>query len=389
MSRVDMAKWMLQTVAQDFGFTGSGCENYDQRMLHDHGGGRGKPVWAERIGKKYMWVAMQRLASQLHDNVPRKKDGWYPAHVRTRFILAEKRQLDPSLPQRSEQAERHKFFRTPRLDTSGELDDRAWVASEEGVPKISELIKDQHVDGQDWCPLVAYLSSDRPNNHRYDAPYRQIWLQLFGYLSDPRIAPHLFERLRGRNFLGRWMPDGLHLGNEGGFIAEYPWGTLFNLFPDEWYSSSTDDRISKLLVPAWNDLSCEWEYDASFESKKDSINVPARLFFSSSNELWSDGRGGYRRGDGRTVFLDPSVGLKGPSILMADVEHLKAKLGEVNRSLIWTLLGQKWMLGDFISESERTPIRTFSQVAWMKPDGAIQESDLVFSDDRSEKTGLA
>ncbi len=389
MTRKDMASWILQTVARDFQFFESGCEGYDRRMRQGHGFGRSKPAWAETIGKKYAWIAMYQLASRLHDNVARKRDSWAPEPIRPALILGGERQLDPAIRQRSERAERHRFFTTPRLDTNGIEDDRAWVAFEEDIPKLSELVKAQSVRGQGWCPLVAYLSSDRPDHHQDDSPYRQIWLQLFGYLVDPRVAAPLFERLWGRNFLGQWMPEGLRLGGEGGFVSEYPWATSYNLFPDEWYFSGTDDRMSELVLPAWNELSCEWEYDTSLASKTDSINVPARLFFSSSNELWSDGRGGYRRGDGRTVFLDPSVGLKGPSILMADVEHLKAKLGEVNRSLIWTLLGQKWMLGDFISESERTPIRTFSQVAWMKPDGAIQESDLVFFDDRSEKTGLA
>ena len=76
MSREDMAKWMLQTIVQDFRFIGSGCEDYDRRMLHDHGGGRGKPVWAERIGKKYMWNAMHQLASRLHDNVVPEYGDW-------------------------------------------------------------------------------------------------------------------------------------------------------------------------------------------------------------------------------------------------------------------------------------------------------------------------
>ena len=89
------------------------------------------------------------------------------------------------------------------------------------------------------------------------------------------------------------------------------------------------------------------------------------------------------------MFLDPSVGLEGPSILMADVAHLATKLREVDRCLIWTLLGRKWLLGGSIRESERTPIRTFSQVAWMDVEGAIQESDLVFFDNPNDETGLA
>lgn len=58
VSKDDMEKRILQRVAQGFGYEGSGCERYDRYMLGKYGGGRGKPTWAERIGKKYQWVAM-------------------------------------------------------------------------------------------------------------------------------------------------------------------------------------------------------------------------------------------------------------------------------------------------------------------------------------------
>ena len=37
--------------------------------------------------------------------------------------------------------------------------------------------------------------------------------------------------------------------------------------------------------------------------------------------------------------------------------------------------------------AERTPIKQFSQVAWMNAEGAIQESDLAFFDDSAQSTG--
>ena len=144
--------------------------------------------------------------------------------------------------------------------------------------------------------------------------------------------------------------------------------------------------LTKFLVPAWNDLLCEWEYDASLENT--AIFVPARLFFAG-DDLWWDGQGGYRRSDDRTTFLDPSLDRSGPSTLLADEKHLRARLQEMDRCLIWTLLGAKWMLGSFPHQSERTPIKTFSQVAYMDSAGTVKESDIVFFDDPSQQTGLA
>ena len=74
---------------------------------------------------------------------------------------------------------------------------------------------------------------------------------------------------------------------------------------------------------------------------------------------------------------------------MVDAEYLGAKLRELDRCLIWTALGVKWMLGGSAKESKRAPKRTFSQVAWMDLDGTIQQSELVFFDDFNDKTRLA
>ena len=76
LSKRTMGEWILQRAARDFGYEDSECEDYDSYMLGKYGGGRGKPIWAERIGKKYQWAAMYQLASRLHDHVDRKRDSW-------------------------------------------------------------------------------------------------------------------------------------------------------------------------------------------------------------------------------------------------------------------------------------------------------------------------
>ena len=380
--REDMAKWMLQTIAMDFEFVGSRCEHYDKQMLGKYGGGRSKPVWAERIGKKYMWVAMHRLASKLHDTVVPKRDEWELEPTGTPLILGEGRHIDPSLPGHGCLSKRHPFFRVPNFDTVGVPDDRAWIALEEDVPSIVEILDVQSANGQNWRPLAAYLKSERPeDHHRSDSLYREIWLHLLGYLVRSGHAAPLFKKLGSQNFYSQWMPQGLPLGSGGGFVAEYPWATSFNTVPDEEYSRPAD-LPAELLRPAWNSLSCEWEYDASLENMN--AFVPARLFFND-DDLWWDGQGGYQRDDGRTVFLDPSFCMAGPSTLLADVEYLRARLREMDRCLIWTLLGAKWMLGGSMERSERTPIRRFRQVAYMDSAGMIRASDLVFFDDQTDR----
>ena len=138
-----------------------------------------------------------------------------------------------------------------------------------------------------------------------------------------------------------WMPEGAT--SLYGFAAEYPWATPFNAVSEESYGGRYADDFAVNYTPSFNKLAIEWEYDDSLPRKFHMI-VPARAFFSP-DDLWWDCRDGYRLIDGRAIFRDPSVTENGPGTLIADSDELLQRLDRLGLRLIWTLLGEKWMLG--------------------------------------------
>jgi hypothetical protein len=60
-----ICRWLLKS-AIEMGYPGANnlCAGYDYRMLRNYGGGRGKPGWAEHIGKKYYWILLHRLVGK-------------------------------------------------------------------------------------------------------------------------------------------------------------------------------------------------------------------------------------------------------------------------------------------------------------------------------------
>ena len=112
--------------------------------------------------------------------------------------------------------------------------------------------------------------------------------------------------------------------------------------------------------------------------------IPARAFFSAS-DLWWNGLDGYRIKNGKSVFRDISVSEGGPRALIADIEDLQERLDRLGLRLIWTLLGEKWILGGH--HDKPTPSRTFSQIAQLTEDGSIQIGDRVFFNDYDKDTG--
>lgn len=378
-SKDDMGKWIVQRVARGFGYRGSGCEEYDQYMLGRFGGGRGKPKWVERIGKKYQWMAMYQLASRLNDHAQRRQDRWEPSPVRTPLILLEERKLDPTLPHKVFEGERET---TPwwiggsvEFASSDTLSHQQWIAEEEDLPSMESMVALAGDGGQTWRPLVIYASwSEDMKRREQGMPYRRLAINVEGYLVPEEEQSSAYKSLLRRNFSDRRMPGTAKFLH--GFPGEYPWATPFNTEPDEWHWSG-GTNVSVPYEACWNRVVGEWEYDASL-TRSVSVTVPCKTFFSCG-DLWWDGRDGYRMSDGRTVFRDPSVTEGGPASLVVDAEDLLRRLKNMGRCLIWTMLGEKIILGG--SRDDWLAPRIFSQVALMHADGSVTASDRVFKED--------
>ncbi len=390
VSRKDMAKWILKRIIDDFGYLDSGCKHYDGYMVQSFGFGRGKPTWAERIGKKYQWIAMNELAARLEDHASQKPRSSGPKLLRKPLILLRRRELDPTLPHKivvSNEDRTNKAWWIPAfvdLELSSELSNKTWSEKEDDVPELVALLTPFRSKGADWRLLAAFMRWGQPSDDYLEKPYRQIWTHVRAFAVDSDDSDIAFSCLCGRNFFGRWMPEGPSWCY--GFAAEYPWGAPFNTEPDEWHGMGGHEHdFPCTFLPINNQVAVEWEYDASLSGSLH-LNVPARFFFDSG-DLWWDNRDGFRRLGGRTVFRDPSATELGPSALIADVSDLLSRLQQTSRRLIWTLLGEKWIIGGRRDCDMHR--RTFSQVALANEDGSLEVSDLVFFDDYDQAKGPA
>ena len=381
VQKKDMGRWILRRIAHDFGYQEeSGCREYDRYILACHGGGSGKPSWAERIGKKYAWTAMYQLASRLHDHVDGKEE-WSSISLRTPLILLEERKLDPTLPKELMMESRNEsawWMKLPErfylMDTRS---DEEWIARVDDIQMLEDLIPVVNSNGQSWRVLVSYLSSLKKKENRQDDSCYHIWMQVQGYLVQRNELDMAWEMLHRRNFFGRWMPDGADFCY--GFVGEYPWGPAFSTDFNGWVCQSPHDvKLPVRCEPCWNSLAIEWEYDATVPQNRSMI-VPARRFFFSGR-LWWNGRDGYRTEDGRSVFRDPSMVDPGPASLLADVKDLQERLERLELCVMWTLLGEKVIL-DYRHDNKMPIRKTFSQIASLDADGSMRFGERVFFDD--------
>ena len=363
MSKEDMGKWILQRVARDFSYIVSNCSIYDRFMLSEYGGGRGKPVWAERIAKKYLWISLYQLASRLNDHLVRSLEPWEKGLPRKPLILLERRKLDPTIPERDTTTYKPETiwaFPTPsKLNQQLVSSYGDWMKNET-VPTLDDLVQTNSYGGQRFKPIVAYFIWEGIEKQSESTQvYRRVCIHLHSYLVSSTNVEVAYESLLRRNLFDRRLPSAAEFCY--GFIGEYPWGSVFDLSNYGQDKAEYSDEFPIRFEHSWSKVACSWEYDST--KTPNSVTVPSRQFFDGT--LRWDGNGGFTDSTGTLVFLDPSVSSSDPPALLANVDFLDNHLKQKQLGLVWTMLGEKMVMDHAkLSDLDQIPRYTFSQVGY-------------------------
>lgn len=368
--KIEIGQWISNHLAKNFRIGDKAFNSYDENVT-DYGYGRSKPTWAERIGKKYQWIALNRLASRLHDKLPRKHDGWDPKPVRTPLILQEERKLDPSIPTSvlPEMDRDACWWSSVKIDLNStkHLPFAEWANLRDDLPAMEALLAPVANSGQRWRMLHRLQEwSEYNKRENNDSPYRSAWFHLRSYLVPIDQFGDISAAIGKRNYFQDWLPRGgswLYC-----FLGEYPWATSCNTEPDNYMGAGSELRETDLtLIHSSNVINCEWEYDGTLE-RSIQFNVPAKPFFKGQQLKWNGGDG-FCDKTGKTLFRDPHGTEGGIAALIADADILPKILKRLGYRLVWTLLGGK----DILSErhDERTSTEVFSQFAYLSEDGEV------------------
>lgn len=336
----EACRFVLAVVIQ-LGYSPDLHAPYDHHMLRTYGYGRGKPAWAERIGKKYQRIALGRLVGLLDDH-GRARGLEVPA-----VAGASLRDLDPSLLQREASphraADHGERWWSPvewSFAESTARSDEDWVGGDD-FPDPAALVGplvDDTDPGRPWRLLGGYFEWEDSSRDRETQPFRQIWVKVTGYLVPRRNRDAVWWLLARKDFWGQWMPEG---GEEDHrlFVGEFPWAPHFPELrnqPDAW-----DERavaLQKLgLRPAFTQLTRSGD---AWQEGTVSIDVPCVELAEAAGARW-DGVSGFRDGSGRTVYRDPSVTGGGPSGVWADDEILGRALERLDAEIVWTAISER------------------------------------------------
>ncbi|MGP3609977.1 hypothetical protein [Anoxybacteroides rupiense] len=305
-------RWFLKSVV-DLGYPGQDKKIYkfDNYMIRKYGGGRSKPVWAERIGKKYYWILLQRLAGIFGDHLSKRTDPW-------------KSKRDTSLPELQgidlrdiDPTDLRTFLEDQNIEGDwwipvkydfervNQLDHRKWIEIDD-FPEVTDAFSITDNQGEHWIHLSLYYPIKKVMGQKPEDsyPYRNLATIIKTVIVSKRDITDVRKAIR----LKEWLPDLFLLQSEDYrlLLAEYPNTITFNQLCEMGDISlaceipgTEEAQITTINLLRGKNL----EYDCSHDEPTSNLSMPSPKIINFKNLYW-DGRGGWRDGSGEIqVFM--------------------------------------------------------------------------------------
>jgi hypothetical protein len=327
-------RWILQHVI-DMGYTPERFAGFDWEMVQTHGSGRSRPVWAERIGKKYQWVALYRLKAHIADHVVPDDTASDTVELPDLPLQAVgQRNIDPTHWLRPSVATEPDYadFAYDFASTE-QLPDGEWLHQGAVPDALSLLLNPRPFQGMMVLPMSAKFRSQSKSMEdvlRY-RPLREVVVDLSSYLVHVDDLPACLATLNEMS-IGPQSPPEVQSLNPT-FLGEYP-ATVEarrTLALQAWHPDSVG-YVPGLLPTEYRIIN-DFELDA-FTHKALSLHVPAPIFIERAQLEW-DGSAGFLDADGRHAFFNPSASGWDPVFLVVDADFLQRFLREHQVIALW------------------------------------------------------
>ncbi|MDF5720659.1 MAG: hypothetical protein PUP91_09260 [Rhizonema sp. PD37] len=345
--------WFIKSVSE-LGYPGFNeqCYQYDRYLLSKYGGGRGRKTWAERLGKKYYWILLHRLAGILADHFPREIDSWENETDLPRLQGIDLRDIDPTdLRAFSPELKINTEWYQPigyDFDIASELDHDEWIALQDFL-NLEKIVQITDSRGEKWLhillnyPLKKVISNEANTKYPYRS-LRTIIITTFVPCSD---IQNIKRKLSKTTFFANLdVPHDYKL-----LIAEYPNTIASNQrFETGNISLQYDIPGTKKAQHTLIQLlrGNEWEYDCSQDEYIYNLNVPIPDLVNFNNLKW----------DGKSSWLDEYKNIQiteittenGPGVLIK-TDYLKNFLHTFSLALVFIGYQEKRLITEHSSSS--------------------------------------
>jgi hypothetical protein len=323
--------------------------NCQQGLSHD------RKKRAERMGKKYQWIAYHEILARVADNFEYRRDhSEDKAHYDGPHQIY-CRDIDPtSLLQQShpggKEVQSTWWFPSSYEDWGSDFQE--WVRQTDDWPNPDTALEVMDGQGEKWIVLEAYPDWQEPLNvpeaDRFDIRHKEIWCQFRSYLVRKEHKPAILAWMKEQDFMGRWMPESST--PYGIFSREQYWAPAYFQSVDKRQNcifQNHDGNESGKVVGNGFITAESFHWSDEYDGSSDNINIlrPSRYVKELLGlKLGPDERCLYNEA-GDVVCFDASVGQGGKSCLLIRKGPLLSRVRERNLEILWTILGEKSALG--------------------------------------------
>jgi len=353
----------------DLGWTTKLFGNFDRFLTGYQGREASK---AERIGKKYQWIAYHEIMALVADqfqyweqfrgeDADQAYEGPWQEHLRD---------IDPSCTLRASRGGTPWHGHSPawwgaaRFENWGDpARPTDWVMGCEDLPKVEELLNVTNPDDASrWLNVEGYFNWKQkpPADHEStDVERRDLWYICTGYLIRAADADDFLKWAETVDFWGRWMPDPPEVYRM--FLGEHGWSPASRYFEqpyfgeDGWTQPEHDCPV-RMRVAAFEYMREASGFDCSVD-KTYTLRLPASDLLVGLGLRWSGNGADYLDAAGRLAAFDPTAHADGPSALLLRENMLKEFLAREKLTICWAVLGEKRVVGAGFSPAFHASLR--------------------------------
>ena len=340
----------------DLGWTTERFGRFDRFSVGSQGRDARK---AERIGKKYQWIAYHEIMAFISD------------HYQFREVFHEEdsdqayegpwqgswRDIDPSSTLRfvpggtSWDGHASSWWGATRYDSWGEADRaREWMLNTDGVPEVGDLLVVRNAeDGSRWVNGHGFFSWKQaaPADREWtDVERRELSYKCSGYLVREEDADLLMEWVEDVDIARRRLVEAARVHDM--FLGEHGWAPAFGYFQQPYYGDDgwappAEDCPVKARALAWEYVRESGGFDCAIDESY-MLALPVDDLIRGLGLRWTGRGADFVDGRGRIGVRDPTVYSEGPTAMLLREDLLAEFLARERLVIWWTVLGEKWVI---------------------------------------------
>lgn len=296
----------------------------------------------ERIGKKYQWLALYKIAAILtdfHANDDQKKKD-------EEHCIFSLRNIDPTVlnVDGCNGSRLCGMHHTQPPYVYEDLENKIWLESPQNMPDVKQLVQQKRTEGAHLVTLYTYdeyiLRKGKLTEGELN---REFWCFIQSCFVDRRLASKTIKIIHKKGIAGRGFTENSEIYNL--YAGEWYWSKYYkecvieNEYEQKPLGISFEQYENIPIRPTMIEYSHESHYDKS-KNDGDTIYFPNSQIVEVLGLKVLDGRGVWTNANDDVVLFDNAV-TGGKHALMIRQDALLEYLNKTGQVIIWPILIEK------------------------------------------------